>query len=268
MKTLILVYFLLSLFSTYGQNIKFSNAPNGLVIRETTDKNSNRVGKLEYGERIEVIKETNIKISISDDGKVINGNWTEIKAHKNHSKGFVFNGYLTSKPVNIGEKSENYYLTKIPPMVLKNHWHNLLNSKKTKPAKIYLRNSKHQDLHEFIISEYEFYEDTSLLEINKTELLNVKNLIVVKINYNSCCSNHYSTYFLQTNNGNFVVLPEIENMHCDGPEPYVTYLFPNDKGGEKNKIICAKVIPEILNSKERIEVLKRFEWNGEVVKEI
>lgn len=267
MKKIILTYLLFCSYSVYGQNVQFVNAPNGLIIRDKPSTESSRIGKRMFGERITIIQKTDIGISIKDDGKIIKGNWTLIKGDLKNPKGYVFGGYLSSKAVNIGEQSENFYLTKLPPNAQKNYWYNMIHSIENKPVSIYLRNNKNENISEYAINDMESYEDTNLFERKVNKLKNVISLIIVKINYNSCCSNHYSNYYLINKNEELIELPQISNMHCDGPEPYETYIFPDEKGGKENSILHVKVTPELKEQSERHEVLKKYIWNGISIEE-
>jgi len=267
MKKLALVFILVSIVSTYGQNIQFVNAPNGLIIRKEPNKTSERIGKLQYGERVEIIKQTEFPLSIIDEGAGVNGFWTEIKETNYSPKGFVFNGFLSAKAINKGNETENFYLTKVPPLMIKNYWNYIMNSIEVKPAILYLRNKQDENLSEFSVSEFESFDNTSLYELGNKGLQNVKNIIVVKINYSSCCSNHYYTHLIQTNDDKILELPDFDYMHCDGPEPYKNYLFPNDTYGIKDKILFVNVQPATDSIPENIEVLKTFSFNGKSITE-
>jgi hypothetical protein len=67
------VAFLLHSLLISSQEIQFMDATNGLNIREKPDKSSEKIGKLNYGATIYIINKTEIDLSISDSGKVING---------------------------------------------------------------------------------------------------------------------------------------------------------------------------------------------------
>lgn len=262
MRELIVLYILISTFSTFGQNIQFVKAPNGLIIRNDANKTSKRIGKLQYGDRVDIINITDKPISVLDEGVAINGFWTEINQGKHNPKGYVFNGFLSPKALNKGKETPNFYLTAIPESIIKNFWYNMSNSKETKPGRIYLRNNKNENLYDFLISDLEMYDNTSLYERKVKKLQNIKNVIVVENNFSACCSNYNSTYLLQTDTEELIALPEISNVHCDGPEPYFDYIFPNETGGKHDIILYAKITPKNENTSENIEVLKTFSWNG------
>ena len=132
MKILIKLFFILFTFtvSVFSQKIQYVNAESGLVVRANPDKSAQRIGKLQYGDQINIISKSGITFKVSDNGKIISGQWVEIHEPKKDLKGFVFSGYLT---LEIIEKKE-YHLTKIDPKVIKKFWEDSSNSIQTKPA--------------------------------------------------------------------------------------------------------------------------------------
>lgn len=126
-------YFLLLLigFSIFGfsQEVYYVTAPSGLILRN--EPNGKRFGKIPYGSSVEVTKKL-APFSVTDNGKVVNGNWVKIKGGSfqiqyddnlsfsiDSDKMFAFNGFLTSKNEFINQKEKiinnhpalkNYYL--------------------------------------------------------------------------------------------------------------------------------------------------------------
>lgn len=261
MKKFITSFLLIYSLSFLSQEIKFVNAPSGLIVRNKPSKSGKRIGKLENFSAIRIIKETGIKIDIQDDGKIIRGHWTQIEALKDNLKGYIFDGFLTNDVLNKGAEIENYYLTTIDSITQSKYWKNTVNQTESKPLFIYLRDKKHQDLLKFPIADLEFYEGTSLKSRKVTSLRNLNTVIIVESSYSACCSNTDEYFYLVNSENNLIKLPELENNHCDGPEPYFTYLFPEDAKGQKDKIICAKIIPQN-DGNNKIEALKTFSWDG------
>ena len=70
-------------------------ADNGLSIREKPDVNSEKIGRLKYGESIEISENTGEKLVILDNGKTVSGNWVKIKTRTKY--GYVFDGYLAKE---------------------------------------------------------------------------------------------------------------------------------------------------------------------------
>ena len=95
-KTIITILFLILTKSMFGQKILYVKADNGLIVRENSNKNSERIGKLAYATRVKVIRETDIALNIQDGQENSTGKWVEIQEIGGNQKGYVFSGYLTS----------------------------------------------------------------------------------------------------------------------------------------------------------------------------
>ncbi|KAB1155946.1 SH3 domain-containing protein [Tenacibaculum aiptasiae] len=100
MKKIILIILLILTYSPfYGQEILYVSADNGLIVREEPNKNSKRLGKFKYAEKIEVQEKTGIKFSIIDNGEKINGSWLKVQgiADEKPINGYVFSGFLIDR---------------------------------------------------------------------------------------------------------------------------------------------------------------------------
>ncbi|WP_370390151.1 SH3 domain-containing protein [uncultured Winogradskyella sp.] len=92
-----------------SQNPFFVTADNGLTVREQPDPKARRVGKLNYGEVINVIETTNINLAIFDEGEQIEGQW--VKMQSPTIKGYVFNGFLSPEKLEEPIELRHYGLT-------------------------------------------------------------------------------------------------------------------------------------------------------------
>jgi len=91
-KTLfVLLIFKFSIF--FAQEIRYVNTSGGLNIRKEANSNSDKVSKLKCGEKVEVIGKTSKKLSLSENGKIINGVW--VKISNGLTIGYVFDGFLS-----------------------------------------------------------------------------------------------------------------------------------------------------------------------------
>ncbi|WP_282050453.1 SH3 domain-containing protein [Maribacter aquivivus] len=99
MKIVITIVLLIITSSIFGQDTSFVIAENGLIVRESPNLKSEKIGKLYYGSEVRIIKETGIKIEINDSGRTISGQWLEIQKISGNLKGFVFSGYLTGDEI-------------------------------------------------------------------------------------------------------------------------------------------------------------------------
>lgn len=100
MKNAITILLLILTSYIFGQQIRFVNADNGLIVREKPSTSSKRIGKLEYGTKVNILKETEIKLKIKDGNENISGKWVEIQEIDGNKKGYVFNGFLTSNQLS------------------------------------------------------------------------------------------------------------------------------------------------------------------------
>ena len=109
MKRLLIILFLFQLNYLFSQDALYVSAKNGLIVRSGPDKTYDKVGKLDYAEKITFFQSTKRYDEITDNGVVLKGEWYHISANDINSKtieGYVFNGFLTSKTL---KKKINYY---------------------------------------------------------------------------------------------------------------------------------------------------------------
>lgn len=100
MKSKLIFLFLFLFKFVCAQQVLYVNADNGLIVRSAPKKDSERLGKLEYGSMVEVLEETAIEIIIQDGSEYITGRWVEISEIDGNLHGYVFNGYLTSDRIS------------------------------------------------------------------------------------------------------------------------------------------------------------------------
>src|SRR5690606_19274093 len=96
---IISIVFLIFTISIHGQKASFVMAENGLIVRKNPDQKSERIGKLSYGTKVRIIKETGIELEINDGKKNITGQWIEVQEIDGTQKGYVFSGYLTDDEI-------------------------------------------------------------------------------------------------------------------------------------------------------------------------
>jgi len=99
MKTILPLLLLLLTNSIFGQ-MMYVTADNGLIVRESPDRNAARTGKLEYGARVVIEQETEIELTIKDGEETIVGSWVAVYEPLGNQSGYVFNGYLTEAPIS------------------------------------------------------------------------------------------------------------------------------------------------------------------------
>lgn len=104
-KIIIIVLYIVSFFTVNSQETYFVTAKSGLFIREKPNINSSKIGKLPYGSVIALLETTNKELEVTDNGKVIKGNWIKVafynapfivsnfKGYKHEEEGYVFSGF-------------------------------------------------------------------------------------------------------------------------------------------------------------------------------
>tara|TARA_R110001583_G_scaffold182390_1_gene340204 strand:- start:17 stop:589 length:573 start_codon:yes stop_codon:yes gene_type:complete len=168
-----------------------------------------------------------------------------------------------SQTNNDFKESNEYDLTEIDSIVAENYWNN--NTNKTEPILRYLKNQDGKIITKFDISELEFYSGSSIKVLSINNLKNITQIIHLQSSYDACCTNYYSNYFLKTENGKLIELPEVEYLHCDGPTPIKELRFPNQKFGKKNQILLTKSTLNKDYKVESVEIIKTYFWDGEKI---
>lgn len=100
MKSIFSFLFLISfVYFSNAQSWLYVSAENGLFARDQPNMASNKIVKLNYGTKVEVVKNTDLNMDVLDSGKKISGQWVKINAYVNYFyvEGYVFNGYLTEE---------------------------------------------------------------------------------------------------------------------------------------------------------------------------
>ena len=93
-----------------NNNIKYVIAKSGLNYRKKPK--GEIIGKFEFGEEVEIVKNTNIFESITDENKQIKGEWLGVITKKQSEIKYVFGGFLANKKEF--EIIGNNYLNLIP----------------------------------------------------------------------------------------------------------------------------------------------------------
>lgn len=94
---LVLSLFLAISISAQAQTYATVIAPSGLSVRSKPSLQAERIGKLEFGNDVEIRETTDQKLEVKDGNKWVKGNWVRIRA-KDGFTGYAFDGYLLTKP--------------------------------------------------------------------------------------------------------------------------------------------------------------------------
>jgi len=89
MSRFLIIFILFLVTNLYaGDNVRYINAHNGLMLRENPDINSKIILTIRHNEKVEFIEEKNEIIKIENKS----GKWTKVKY--NNNIGWIFGGFL------------------------------------------------------------------------------------------------------------------------------------------------------------------------------
>lgn len=108
-------------------------------------------------------------------------------------------------------------------------------------------------------SDIEHFIEVS--ELNHMESFNTK--IKVEFHSTECCTNIQTYYLLIDVNKNYVKLPGIQNYQCDGPEPRIELIFPDQEFGIPNTIIKARLLFDKKFKLNHIEEISKLYFDDE-----
>lgn len=137
------------------------------------------------------------------------------------------------------------------------------------PIKAFLTPALDTSIHiqEFSIIEIETYDGNRIYSLKEPKLSNVKEIIQVQFDYVACCVSLDNHYFLVTEEDEWIKLPEINYVACDGPEPFKEYRFPSQNFGVVNTIIKTNSFPDSTYIVDSVIVIASYSWNGkEIIK--
>ncbi len=113
------------------------------------------------------------------------------------------------------------------------------------------------------ILDLDFFEDITISSLANPELNQMKEILKVDVNYNSCCIHSETYYFMVTATNDFIALPYIENTYCATTASEVRYVFPTQTLGKTGLILKTKVQFTENNTVKDTQILQRFAWNDD-----
>ena len=97
-----IIIFLLFTLHSLGQDRMYVTAKSGLVVRDKPTLEANKIYHLPNNTMVMISKNTGISMTITDEGKQINGKWIKIRSFdNNNTQGYVFGGFLTTEKPDI-----------------------------------------------------------------------------------------------------------------------------------------------------------------------
>ena len=113
------------------------------------------------------------------------------------------------------------------------------------------------------VPDLDFFEELRITVLPNPNLKDVNEVIKVELEYNACCINTETYYFLAKNNEDYVALPSIQNTYCDTSVTSVKYIFPSEAFGQTNTILTAAIKQTTRPNIKGIDILKQMVWNDD-----
>lgn len=110
--------------------------------------------------------------------------------------------------------------------------------------------------------EYETYDGYSIWVLENPKLEGIREVLRVEMDYFACCVNIDCFYYLITDEGEWIKLPVLENLACDGPEPIKEYRFPVQKFGLEQAILQTISFQNQQYQVDSIALVKKYAWDG------
>lgn len=113
------------------------------------------------------------------------------------------------------------------------------------------------------IVDLDFLEDISISTLTNPNLENIKEILKVDINYNTCCSYTETHYFMVTDLDEFISLPLIENIYCENTISEIKYVFPSQENGKENVILKTTINFTEEFTVKNIKFSESIVWNDD-----
>ncbi len=150
--------------------------------------------------------------------------------------------------------SKDFYLTKIGKKNI-----DFSDTERT----IFLKHANGEIITEIKVDVESYDNDAKVMEITNHNLDNVKRIIYIDIDECICGCSITKKYILETTNGNYISLPDIDYSAVESGEPEYSYRF-----GKKNTIYAIEKTFNYVQSKIVLNAINRYKkllWNGFII---
>lgn len=113
------------------------------------------------------------------------------------------------------------------------------------------------------IAEQELLEEVHITSLKAPGLEAIVEILKVELVYSACCVSTDTYYFLVSEDRDFINLPRLENVYCEGPETDTHYIFPIQSYGREGMILRTKKHYTATHETKEIEVTQSFVWNDD-----
>ncbi len=148
-------------------------------------------------------------------------------------------------------KSNHFYVTEINKGNI-----DFSNTERT----IFLKHKDGTTIIEIKVDAESYDNDAEIMEITNHNLDNIKRIISINIAECICGCSITNMYILETNNGNYIQLPNITYSAVESGEPEYNYTF-----GKKNTIYAIEKTYNYVESGIELNAINRYKkllWNG------
>lgn len=115
----------------------------------------------------------------------------------------------------------------------------------------------------FEIAQIERLEDIRISSLRDPGLDGITEILKVRLAYEACCRSTDTYYFLVSENRDFIKLPRLENVYCEGSEADTHYIFPIQKRGREAMILRVRKYYSATHDLKEVEVIQSFAWNDD-----
>lgn len=160
------------------------------------------------------------------------------------------------------KKTDKYRIIEPSFEVDESYYQTPYNERNPIPIQLTLSSDTTSSLWEYNILELETYGGASIYLLENPGISNIKEVVKVEFEYVACCSSIEEHYFLFSNENKLIKLPSTDYVHCDGPEPFFEYRFPNQYLGLKDQILRTESFPNQDYKVDSISKLLAYNIDG------
>ena len=113
------------------------------------------------------------------------------------------------------------------------------------------------------ISDFGLLDEIRISVLSNPGLEGIKEILKVTVEYNTCCSSTEDSYYLVTDDNDFIALPSIKNEYAYEPISDIHYIFPNQSFGKEETILRAALQYTETYTVKDIQVLRSIAWNDD-----
>ncbi len=114
-------------------------------------------------------------------------------------------------------------------------------------------------------SEYELFDSVQVQVLKNPGLENVREVLRVEVEYSACCFWGEISYYMITDAGEMIKLPDLHQSYCDWPAVIDEYYFPIQHDGENNNIQNNSISINSEGDVDNIKTNQLLLWDGKQI---